>query len=70
VHGQKQLEHIRDFMGYQATIIDAYDEYKNNCWMGYDRCLHQLAATQLERSWSSIDPTLWNLVFTEQAKTA
>ena len=31
VRGQKQPEQIRDFMGYQALIIDAYLEYKSNC---------------------------------------
>ena len=44
--GQKQLEHIRDFMGYQALIIDAYLEYKNNCWIGYNQCFRQKAASE------------------------
>lgn len=45
VRGQKQPERIRDFMGYQALIIDAYLEYKSNCWMGYDRRFRQIAAS-------------------------
>lgn len=69
VRGQKQPERIRDFMGYQALIIDAYLEYKSNCWMGYDRRFRQIAASEPGRSWASIDPTLWNLAFAGQAKT-
>ena len=69
VRGQKQPDRIRDFMGYQALIIDAYMEYKSDCWMGYDRRFRQIAASQPGRSWSSIDPTLWNLAFAGQAKT-
>ena len=69
VRGQKQPERIRDFMGYQALIIDAYLEYKSNCWMGYDRRFQQIAASDPGRSWASIDPTLWNLAFAGQAKT-
>ena len=69
VRGQKQPDRIRDFMGYQALIIDAYMEYKSDCWMGYDRRFRQIAASQPGRSWASIDPTLWNLAFAGQAKT-
>ena len=58
VRGQKQPERIRDFMGYQALIIDAYLEYKSNCWMGYDRRFRQIAASDPEKSWASIDPIL------------
>lgn len=57
-------------MGYQALIIDAYMEYKGNCWMGYDRRFRQICASQPSRSWAAIHPTLWNLAFTGQAKTA
>ena len=57
-------------MGYQALIIDAYMEYKGDCWMGYDRHFRQMTASQPDRSWASIDPTLWNLAFAGQAKTA
>ena len=56
-------------MGYQALIIDAYMEYKSDCWMGYDRRFQQIAASQLERSWVLIHSTLWNLAFARQAKT-
>lgn len=69
VRGQKQPERIRDFMGYQALIIDAYMEYKGNCWMGYDRRFRQICASQPGRHWDAIHPTLWNLAFAGQAKT-
>ena len=65
---QKQPQHIRDFMGYQALIIEAYMVYKGDCWMGYKYHLWQITASQLDRSWTSIDPMLWNLVFSGQAK--
>ena len=67
--GQKQPKRIRDFMGYQTLIIDAYLEYKSNCWMGYDWSFRQMAASEPGRSWASIDPTLWNLAFAGQEKT-
>ena len=69
IRGQKQPERIRDLMGYQALIIEAYLEYKSNCWMGYDRRFRQICASQPSRSWAAIHPTLWNLAFTGQAKT-
>ena len=33
----KQPERIPDLMGYQSLVIEAYTEYKNDCWIGYDR---------------------------------
>ena len=68
VRWQKQPERIRDLMGYQALIIDTYMEYKGDCWMGYDHRFWQITASQPDRSWASIDPTLWNLAFAGQAK--
>ena len=68
VRCQKQPERIRDLMGYQALIIDAYMEYTGDYWMGYDRCFQQITASQPDKSWASIDPTLWHLAFAGQAK--
>ena len=68
VRCQKQPERIRDLMGYQALIIDAYMEYTGDYWMGYDRRFRQITASQPDRSWASIDPTLWHLAFAGQAK--
>ena len=56
--------------GYQALMIDAYMEYKGDCRMGYDQRFRQTTASQPDRSWASIDLTLWNLAFAGQAKTA
>ena len=37
--------------------------------MGYDRRFRQISASQPGRSWTSIDPTLWNLTFAGEVKT-
>ena len=70
VQCQKQPECITDFMRYQVLIIDAYMEYKGDCWMGYNCRFWQITVSNPDRSWASIDPTLWNLAFAGQAKTA
>ena len=69
VRCQKQPERIRDLMGYQALIINAYMEYTGDYWMGYDCRFRQITASQPDRSWASIDPTLWHLAFAGQSKS-
>lgn len=66
VISQKQPQRIPDLMGYQVLILEASTEYKNDCWMGYNRRFRQQAASQ--RSWSCIDSTLWTLAFSGQAR--
>ena len=70
VISKKQPERIPDLMGYQSLVIEAYMEYKNDCWIGYDRRFRQQAASQPHRPWSTIDSTLWTLAFAGQAKTS
>ena len=57
-------------MVYQSLIIEAYLEYKSNCWIGYDRRFRQQAASQPHHSWLTTDNTLWNLAFAGHAKTS
>ena len=40
---------IPDLMGYQLLNLEAYHEFKDTCWLGYDRRFRQCAAS---------DPTL------------
>ena len=63
-------ERIPDLMGYQSLVIEAYTEYKNDCWIGYDRRFRQQAALHPHRPWSTVDSTLWTLAFAGQAKTS
>ena len=68
VIARKQPQHVPDLMGYQVLILEASSEYKNDCWMAYDRCFRQEATSQPQRSWSNIDTTLWLLAFSGQAR--
>ena len=59
---------IQDLLGYQALIVEACSEYSNEAWLGYDRRFRQMAAANPSTTWAKIDPTLWNMAFTGQAK--
>ena len=56
-------------MGYQILILEASNEYRNDCWLGYNRRFRQQAASQSNCKWSDMDSTLWNMAFTGQART-
>ena len=64
----KYPDKIQDLMGYQALIIEACMEYGSEAWLGYDRRFRQMAAASPGTQWAKIDPTLWNMAFTGQAK--
>ena len=64
----KHPEKIKDLLGYQALIIEAHMEYDSDTWLGYDRRFRQTAAASPCMVWARIDPTLWNMAFTGQAK--
>ena len=34
---RKQPQRVPNLMGYQVLILEASSEYKNDCWMAYDR---------------------------------
>ena len=70
VLGKKQPHRIPDLMGYQVLILEASNEYKNECWLAYDRHFRQQAAADPQCKWSNINPTLWNLAFTSQARAS
>ena len=67
VISQKQPQRIPDLMGYQVLILEASAEYKNDCWLGYDRRFCQ-QVSQPQRSWSCINSTLWTLAVSGQAR--
>ena len=64
---KKQPDRFPDLMGYQVLMLEASNEYKNNCWLAYDRRFCQQAASDPHCKWSNINITLWNLAFTSQA---
>ena len=68
VIARKQPQRVPDLMGYQVLILEASSEYKNDCWMAYDRYFRQDATSQPQCSWSNIDTTLWLLAFSGQAR--
>ena len=66
----KFLNCIPNLMGYQSLIIEAHLECKNDCWIGYDCRFRQQAASQPDRPWAAVEPTLWNHAFAGQAKSS
>ena len=66
---RKQPARVIDLLGYQNLIIQAYQEYRGDCWLEYDRGFRQQAAATPTR-WAVVDPTLWNLAFSGQAGTS
>ena len=69
VIAKKQPHCVPDLMGYQILILEASDEYRNDCWLRYDRRFWQQASWSIYK-WSDMDSTLWNMSFTGQAKTS
>ena len=66
---RKQPARVLDLLGYQNLIIQAYQEYRLDCWLGYDHRFRQQAAATPTR-WAVVDPTLWNLAFFGRAGTS
>ena len=59
----KEPHRVVDLLGYQHLIIQAHQEYQGDCWLSYDWQFRLRAAANPSNSWSVIDTTLWNLVF-------
>ena len=70
VISRKQPERVPDLLGYQSLLIDTYQEYRGDSWIEYDRRFHLSAAANGTKVWACINPTLWNLAFTGNAKTS
>ena len=70
VIARKQPQRVPDLMGYQILMLEASNEYQGNCWLAYDRCFRQQAASLPNCKWSTIDSTIWNLAFTGQARAS
>ena len=69
VVAEKHPEKIQDLLGYQTLIVEAQMEYDSDTWLGYDRRFRQNAPASPGTVWARIDPTLWNVAFTGQAKS-
>ena len=59
----KQPARVLDLLGYQSLIIQAYQEYHGNRWLGYDRRFRQQVAATPSISWAIAHSTLWNIAF-------
>ena len=40
VISKKQPDRVPDLMGYQVLMLEVSNEYKNDCWLAYDRHFH------------------------------
>ena len=63
---RKQPTRVIDLLGYQGLIIQAYQEYQGDSWLGYDHRFRQQTAA-IPTKWAVVDPTLWNLAFSGRA---
>ena len=52
---KKQPHRVPDLIGYQILILEASNEYHNDCWLGYTRHFRQQAASQSNCKWSDMD---------------
>ena len=68
VIADKKPEKVKDLLGYQTLLLEAYMEYEGDSWLGYDRRFRQSVAACPDADWAKIDTTLWNMAFTGQAK--
>ena len=64
---RKQPARVLDLLGYQSLIIQAYQEYCGDRWLGYDRRFRQQAAATPSINWAIADFTLWNIAFSGRA---
>ena len=62
----KQPTRVIDLLGYQGLIIQAYQKYQGDSWLGYDHHFRQQVAVTPTK-WAIVDPTLWNLAFSSRA---
>ena len=52
---RKQPTRVINLLGYQGLIIQAYQEYQGDSWLGYDCCFRQQAAATPTK-WAIVDP--------------
>ena len=64
---RKQPTRVIDLLGYQNLIIQAYQEYRGDRWLGYDRRFRLQAAATPSIRWAIADSTLWNIAFSGRA---
>ena len=64
---RKQPTRVIDLLGYQNLIIQAYQEYRGDRWLGYDRRFRLQVAATPSIKWAVADSTLWNIAFSGRA---
>jgi len=56
-------------LAYQATILQANNNYQNDAWLTYDRGFRRALATLPDQyRWDTIDPNLWQAAFTSRGR--
>lgn len=63
IQSKSQPHHVADLLGYQTLILQAYQEFRVDFWLRYDRTFRQKAVTLKDAKWAAIDTTLWCLAF-------
>lgn len=65
-----QPERVQELMAYQAIIAKASTKYRWPSWIVYDQNFRQEAAGQPAQSWAKVDPSIYSLCFTGQARSS
>ena len=55
-------------MAYMVSIIRASEDYAGSAWVQYDAAYRRQAATNGNRTWSRINPSLYSVCFTGKAQ--
>ena len=63
VIAKKQPHHVPDLVGYHILILEASNEYCNDCYLGYDQRFRQQASSWSHCKWSDMNSALWNMAF-------
>ena len=60
-------QRIADLIGYQSIIVGASQLGHTGRWILYDRRFRLRASASRTKQWSTIDITIWNMVFPDRA---
>ena len=64
-------EKTQALLAYQATILEANNNYQTDAWIAYDiRFRRALSSMPKQYSWQVIDPNLWQSCFTSRGRAS
>ena len=66
---KSQPHRVADLLGYQTLILQAYQEFRSDFWLRYDRTFRQKASTSKNAKWAAIDTTIWSLAFSGRGRS-